>query len=76
MRDRFFTFRAKTLTVVEDLYMIKAAPITHLCHLFHFLLIEFLLQQHWWEKGELVIGPPVPSLVLQEEHALLNFHIP
>lgn len=69
-------FRAKTSTVVEDLHMINAAPITHLCHLFHFLLIEFLLQSHGWEKGELVIGPPVPSLVLQEEHALLNFHIP
>lgn len=37
-------FRHKTLTVVKDLHMIKAAPITHLCHLFHFLLIEFLLQ--------------------------------
>lgn len=24
----------------------------------------------------LVIGPPVPSLILQEEHALLDFHIP
>lgn len=69
-------FRAKTSTFVEDLHMIKAAPITHLCHLFHFLLIELLLQQHRWEKGELVIGPPVSSLVLQEEHALLNFHIP
>lgn len=68
--------RAKTSTVVEDLHMIKAAPITHLCHLFDFLLIELLLQQHWGEKGQPVIGPPVPSLVLQEEHALLNFHIP
>lgn len=46
-----------------------------LCHLFNFLLIEFLLLFHSWKEGLMVIVPTVSTLVFQKEHPLFYFYV-